>query len=198
MKLGLSKWKYIEDSNMETVFSPRIYEPDDFTYVSAHCIHKGYFRQYKSIIAEEFKLKEKIKISQELNNILKNKNTVSLHIRLTDYFNHPGWICNQNYYDRAIEYFQGKIEKPYFIIFTDDADRARKMFRFADNVYWISDEHYRDYEELTIMSMCKHNIIAQSTFSYWGAWLNPNPDKIVIAPKEWLRGRVQERDWLAF
>ncbi len=68
------------------------------------------------------------------------------------------------------------------------------MYQFHARVYWIGQHRYKDYEELIIMSKCKHNIIAQSTFSYWGAWLNQNPEKIVVAPRQ-MFGSLCEKSW---
>jgi hypothetical protein len=198
LKTDYFKWKIVEDANDLSAFLPHIYSPKDFTYINAHCINKRYYYKCRNILLEEFKLNKKIRISAELENIMENKNTVSLHIRLKDYLNHPGWIRNQNYYDRAINYIQDRIENPFFVIFTDDLAMARKMYRFHGNVYWVSDEHCKDYEELILMSKCKHNIIAGSTFSYWGAWLNQNTSKIVIRPRDWFRDSLYEEEWLPF
>jgi len=73
---------------------------------------------------------------------------------------------------------------------------ARARYRFEGNVYWVEKDEYQDYEALMIMSGCQHNIIAESTFSYWGAWLNQNPEKIVIASRRWVKGNMHDEGWI--
>jgi hypothetical protein len=197
-KIGIGKWKIVEDAGHVTEIIPPIYEPKDFTYINAHCNNRFYYSQYRDILLDELQLKKELKISSELDDIMKHENTVSLHIRLTDYLKHPGTVCEQRYYDKAIKYMREKTENPFLIIFTDDTDMAKRRFRFSNNVYWVSDEGLADYEELMLMSRCNHNIMAGSTFSYWGAWLNQNPDKIVTGPKTWMKNAFYEKEWRTF
>ncbi|KKR46243.1 MAG: Glycosyl transferase family 11, partial [Parcubacteria group bacterium GW2011_GWC1_40_13] len=74
---------------------------------------------------------------------------------------------------------------PTFFVFSDEMDYVRKNLYFPENTHFVSNSNIKDYEELVLMSKCSHNIIANSSFSWWGAWLNQNPNKIVIAPKIW-------------
>ena len=88
-------------------------------------------------------------------------------------------------------------------IFSDDIEWAKENLKFQNQMYFVSNPKIPDYEELMIISKCSHNIIANSTFSWWGAWLNKNPNKVVIAPFQWLKERnVEEldilpKDWIA-
>jgi len=108
--------------------------------------------------------------------------TVSLHIRRGDYLrtqdHHP--VCSLDYYMDALSKFRDKEYK--FIVFSDDVDWCRNNF----NEDFIFTEGNTDYEDMWLMSLCDHNIIANSSFSWWGAWLNDNPNKRVIAPKKWF------------
>ena len=88
-----------------------------------------------------------------------------------------------------------KIKDPFYIVFSDDIEWTKQNLDFGKNVIFISEYKYEDYEELILMSKCNYNIIANSTFSYWGAWLNPNPNKIVIAPANWMSS-VLPNEWL--
>lgn len=110
--------------------------------------------------------------------------TISIHVRLGDYVNlqafHP--VCEPDYYLKAAETFQN--EHPYFIIFSDDTDHCKKIYEESENVLYIDNKD--PYVDLCLMSMCDHNIIANSSFSWWAAWLNTNQDKTVIAPKKWF------------
>lgn len=146
-----------------------------------------YFKDYEDVIRKELVTKKEIKISERLNSLLKNENTVSVHIRRGDYKK----IANTlpvNYYYNAMNYIKKIAENPFWIVFSDDAGWCKKNIEFGDNVYFVSnEENIQDYEELIVMSRCKNQIIANSTFSWWGAWLNSNNDKIVIGPRNWFR-----------
>ena len=90
------------------------------------------------------------------------------------------------YYEKAINYVKNKIEGPVFFIFSNDIDWCKENFSFEEAYFvdWnIGEKSFRDMQ---LMSSCKHNIIANSSFSWWGAWLNNNLDKIIIAPSKWL------------
>lgn len=194
LKEGLAKWKIISDETAECDIKEDILYSRDYTYINAHCINKKYYDGCRDILLRELQLKKPVKVSASLNEIIKNRNTVSIHIRLTDYLKNPSAICKQFYYNEAIRYIRDRVNDPYFIVFTDDCELARKMYKFNEDIYWIGRAGYKDYEELMIMSKCRHNIIAQSTFSYWGAWLNQNPEKIVVAPRQ-LFGSLYEKGW---
>ena len=114
------------------------------------------------------------------------KNTVSIHIRRGDYvtksnddikFN----ICDKKYYEKAIIKIKELIDNPKFVIFSDDIEYAQKMLESEKDCIFVTGE--KDFEDLFLMSICNHNIIANSTFSFWGAFLNKNVDQIVIAPQ---------------
>ena len=118
--------------------------------------------------------------------------SVSIHIRRGDYLQrqdrHP--VQSIDYYKNAIEYFD-KSKK--FYILSDDIEWCKLHFK-GDQFKFIENE--KDYIDLWIMSLCEHNIIANSSFSWWGAWLNQNPNKIVIAPKNWFgpKKKLDDKD----
>jgi hypothetical protein len=131
------------------------------------------------------------KSNLDLEDKIKSCNSVSLHIRRGDYLsdkNAPmhGDICTKAYYDNAIKYIKERVDNPKFYIFTDDAEWARQQYK--DEEYTIVDQNHADnsFRDMQLMSLCKHNIIANSSFSWWGAWLNTNKDKIVTAPPKWF------------
>lgn len=195
LRKNIGRWNIVSDGAECLDIHQDILKPEKFSYINAHCVNRRYYSQYRNILLQELQLKNGIKISETLNEIMVKRNTVSVHIRLTDYLKNPSVICRQNYYDKAMRYIKDKVDRPYFLIFTDDSQMARKMYQFEDDTYWISEEDFADYEELIIMSRCKHNIIAYSTFSYWGAWLNQNQDKIIIAPGHMFGGNLYEKGW---
>lgn len=160
-----------------------------------------YFQKYEKLIKKEFILKNKIKIGKELKDILQNRITVSVHIRRGDYRNISN-LLPVNYYYNALKYMKNIIKNPFWIIFSDDINWVKRNIRFEDNYYYVGErEKLKDYEELMIMSCCKHNIIANSTYSWWGAWLNKHENKIVIGPSRWCPTRKGDnillKDWIS-
>jgi hypothetical protein len=166
-----------------------------------NCYFDGYWQSYKylvpieSILHNELKLKYplQLKMNDFLNEIT-NSQSVSIHIRRSDYitikqnFDRFG-ICSKKYYENAILYIKKYFADPIFYIFSDDLDWVKENFIGSQYIF-ITDN--KPAEDLYLMSKCKHNIIANSTFSWWGAWLNQNPEKIVIAPKQWYKGKLNE------
>jgi hypothetical protein len=161
----------------------------------------GWFQSYKylnsirEIILSDFSFKLDIPESIEsvLNAII-DSNSVSLHVRRGDFidsedgFKMFGVICTHQYYVNAYAYLQTKYSDLCYFIFTNDVKWVKANFVFLKNYNIVdtSKENLSDYYDLFLMTRTKHNIIANSTFSWWGAWLNQNPSKIVIAPEKWL------------
>ncbi|PJA89806.1 MAG: alpha-1,2-fucosyltransferase [Candidatus Magasanikbacteria bacterium CG_4_9_14_3_um_filter_32_9] len=157
----------------------------------------GYWQSYKypdtirKILLKELTLK--IPIENKYSKILEkinNPNSISLHIRRGDYINDPKTskvhnICDLDYYTRAVKDLADKLDNPIFFIFSDDIEWVKENLKIDFPMIFVSGSGIEDYEELILMSKCKHNIIANSSFSWWGAWFNSNEDKIVIAPKKW-------------
>lgn len=152
-----------------------------------------YFKNNENTIRKEIVLKKPLSTYslEILNLILSKNNPVSLHIRRGDYVSnaktniHHG-LCPIEYYEKSIEYIKLKINSPTFFIFSDDIHWAKDNLKSTSEMIFVSKPEIPDYEELILMSKCSHHIIANSSFSWWGAWLNPNPSKIVVAPKKWL------------
>jgi len=153
-----------------------------------------YFKEIKNIIIEEFTLKNPLaNISKGWEEKIKlSPISVSIHIRRGDYINDPKTnkhhgICEIEYYKKAIDLLENKIGKNFEIfVFSDDIEWAKNNLSFNQQINFVSSPEIPDYEEMYLMSLCKHNIIANSTFSWWGAWLNRNKNKIVIGPKQWF------------
>lgn len=120
-------------------------------------------------------------IEKKYGEILK-KETCSIHIRRGDYLGLPNHhpTCNMGYYNKAMKIFP---EETTYLVFSDDVEWCKEIFT-GDNFIIIEDNE--DYIDLWLMSLCDNNIIANSSFSWWGAWLNNNKDKRVIVPKRWF------------
>jgi hypothetical protein len=159
-----------------------------------------YFIHYKKIVLKLFRFpKIKDKLHQKYLNLINNKNSVAIHIRRGDYLNDPKvryihGILGSDYYKKSINYIKKKVKNPFFFIFSDDIELVKKNFSFFNNKKYIFIDTKSSINDLYLMSNCKHFIIANSTFSWWGAWLSKNKRKIVCAPKRWLRARISTPD----
>ena len=121
--------------------------------------------------------------------------SVSLHMRRGDYtLAVEGNIALPlDYYRRAIDFMRQRFENPAFFIFSDDPDFARNNLPTdIRQVFVEGNDDFSSHEDLRLMAACQHHIIANSSFSWWGAWLNPSLDKIVVAPRHWLLSRESE------
>ena len=94
-------------------------------------------------------------------------------------------VLDVDYYMKAVEYIRKIVEKPTFYIFSDDLEWCKSSLTFLGDCIYV-ERTQTEIDDLKLMSFCQHNIIANSSFSWWGAWLNQNPNKTVIAPKDWL------------
>ncbi len=150
-----------------------------------------FFKEYEETIRKELTLKHSLSSkAQEFSNKITSTNSVSIHLRGGDYVtgNKSSFhgTSSPEYYSKAIELIKQKVSSPHFYIFTDDLEWAKQHITFPEPFTVVSEAKCHPQEELTLMSSCKHNIIANSTFSWWAAWLNGNKDKIVIAPSRWF------------
>ena len=150
------------------------------------------FIDYTEQIRQEFNFKKEIFNEQvkQLAELIQKENSVSIHIRRGDYAydkktNKYHGTCPVEYYEEAIKLIKEKVLNPIFYVFTDDGKWTDENFKIIPHTN-ISKKQLKDYEEMFLMTQCKHNIIANSSFSWWGAWLNKNSDKIVVAPKKWV------------
>lgn len=164
-------------------------------YVEGYFFDKKYYEKESELLRRELNLKKKLAISGELRRILSDRNTVSLHVRRGDFLRVGRDMSKSDYYMKAMNYIKAKIENPFLLIFSDDIEWVEKNMDFDVEHQMISDQGYSDCEELILMSMCRNNIIANSTFSYWGAWLNSNRKKIVVSPRGW-RPRIIPDTWV--
>ncbi|HED06224.1 MAG TPA: alpha-1,2-fucosyltransferase [Ignavibacteria bacterium] len=181
---------YIEEKQFH--FNSKVLDIKDIAYLIGYWQTEKYFENIKDIIRKDFTLKnEPSGFYKNDEQEIREKNSVSLHIRRGDYItngiaNANMGVCSLEYYKKAVNIIKDSVNNPTFFIFSDDIDWATENLQIDSPAVFVSDKKLKDYEELILMSKCKHNIIANSSFSWWGAWLNNSPDKIVIAPKKWF------------
>lgn len=186
------KQSYIQQKFFQ--FDSNILMISDNTYLEGYWASEKYFKDIKDIIFKEFTLKEKPnKKNKQVLDKIKESNSVSIHFRRGDYVSDKKTqeyhgICSLDYYHKAASIIAGKIRNPYFFVFSDDPNWVMRNFKIKYPLIVVDhNTGKRDCEDLRLMSACKHNIIANSSFSWWGAWLNRNLNKIVIAPKQWFK-----------
>lgn len=170
-------------------------------YFQGYWQSERYFQNIKEIIRDDFKFIS-MPNDQNKNTIqaIEQYNSVSLHIRRGDYITNP--VFNQvhgtmplTYYHEAIRYIVRKVDNPHFYVFSDDPEWAETNLHIKFPAYYIAhNKGKQSFEDMRLMSCCKHNIIANSTFSWWGAWLNNNPEKVVIAPTKWFNKTAHKTD----
>ena len=170
--------------------------------IPENCYLDGWFQSYRYFEEYSTEMKQIFTVQTPVN--LQNKemlekiataweNSVSLHVRRGDYVSLSSankWhgVCSIGYYETAIKQMQEKLGSPVFFVFSDDIAWCKENIHFPD---WI-EAVYVDYngnaghEDMRLMYSCSHHIIANSSFSWWWAFLGRNPDKVILAPKKWL------------
>lgn len=165
------------------------------TYLDGFWQSEKYFKDIEFILRAEFSFKNPAEGQNHIfqKQIKNTENPVSLHVRRGDYvsnqftFNYHG-ICGLDYYQEAIKHIASQIKNPHFFIFSDDPQWVSENLSTGFPSTYIShNSGKQSFEDMRLMSTCHHHIIANSSFSWWGAWLNPSPDKMVIAPKNWFK-----------
>lgn len=162
-------------------------------YLMGYWQTERYFADVAETIRTDFTFRQpligrNLELAQEIG----TANAVSLHIRRGDYASNPKTlaahgVCPLDYYESAIKYIAERVNEPYFFVFSDDMEWVRANLKI-DHPYKYVD-HNRgavSFNDMRLMSLCRHHIIANSSFSWWGAWLNPDKEKIVVAPRKWF------------
>lgn len=164
------------------------------TYLQGHWVNQNYFSAIRYILLKELTLSQSVDDDNlKFKEIIKSVNSISLHVRRGDYVSNPRTnkyhgLCSLNYYVKAMDLIKTKFNDPVFFVFSDDHNWIKENLKINSEYYFVDiNDNSTPYLDLELMKRCKHHIIANSTFSWWGAWLCENPDKIVIAPKKWTQ-----------
>ncbi|MFA5531524.1 MAG: alpha-1,2-fucosyltransferase [Thiohalomonadaceae bacterium] len=176
-------------------FDPEILEVSSSTYLIGYWQSEKYFKEIEEIIRNEFTVitppdPENARIAYEI----KETEAICIHVRRGDYITdlkakESLGLCSLDYYYRSIDYIMARVDKPHFYIFSDDPDWTQQYVTIdAPTTYVRNNPSDKNYEDLRLMTHCKHFIIANSSFSWWGAWLSSNRQKIVISPAQWFKG----------
>lgn len=195
------KHNFIQEPHFH--YWPGIKNVSDDSYLSGYWQSEKYFKDFQDQIAADFKFAVPLR---EMNEALAtaihkdNQTSISLHIRRGDYVNNPKTqayhgVCSLEYYQKAIKYMAQRMHKVHFFIFSDDPEWvAQNLIMNHPHTFVSHNTGENSYNDMRLMSLCQHHIIANSSFSWWGAWLNPSKNKIVIAPKKWFEKDLNTAD----
>jgi len=185
------KWRHFREKHFQ--YEPSYARLPDQVYLDGYWQSSRYFKNIKNIIRKEFQpIALPGKTNEDLMDSMAQSSSVALHIRRGDYLSNPTAInyhgvCSLDYYRTAIDFMIDKLQNPNFYIFSDDLEWAKENLNIRHPVYYVDNNSGENaFQDLRLISNCKNQIIANSSFSWWGAWLNPNPSKIVIAPQKWF------------
>jgi hypothetical protein len=187
---------------------PKIYKEPSFGFQAAALLIKtpvylkGYFQSYKYYTGYEdfirtifsFPIDRLDERNKGLLVKIKSSNCIAVHIRRGDYVNDEitadyHGSCSLDYYSASIKLMVSNNKEFTFVFFSDDSDWVRRQFEDLpySKIFIDHNKEENSWIDMLLMSSCRHTVIANSSFSWWAAWLNPNPDKIVIAPKNWFK-----------
>lgn len=170
-------------------FNPEILNKRDI-YLCGNWQNIGYFPD-ENILRKDLSFKIDLdEKNKEILNQIKETNSVSIHIRKGDYSSMPHYFFQadwMNYYGLAIsQIIKKNNSKLSFFIFSDDIEWAKKNILVGNKIFVEGNKGFDSWKDMMLMSECKHNITANSTFSWWAAWLNKNPEKLITTPNKWF------------
>lgn len=185
--------RYASDS-IPSKFDPSLLlaqQTDTLFYGYWQC--EDFFKNFKNEIIKSFSFDTSLLSNETLRFKAKIEasNSISIHIRRGDYLTEKnikmyGGICNSQYYNRAVHKMIKEVENPTFFVFSNDMEWVKKNLDIPNSIYVNCNSGSDSWQDLYLMTCCKHNIIANSSFSWWGAWLNQNENKVVISPSRFM------------
>ena len=191
------------------MFYPEVFERTGDCLYDGYWQHHEYFKECRNVILKEFSLRNSFDSQNQktFNEFITANNIVSVHVRRGDFLNSKLYrgLCGKDYYRKAIEKVKSIVgEEAKFVFFSNDINWCKDNLAdliAPDNISFADWNRGADsYKDLFLMSACRINIIANSSFSWWGAYLNQRDDKVVIAPEKWINkdmpDPIQMPDWI--
>lgn len=174
-------------------FWPGIHAVVDPCYLIGYWQSERYFSEIADLIRADFTFRQPVaSCNAELIKQIRSVSAVSLHVRRGDYAKNQKTTAKHGllsikYYTAAINRISEEVETPHYFVFSDDLDWVRRHLDIPQPATYVShNQGAESYNDMRLMSLCEHHIIANSTFSWWGAWLNPSDDKVVVGPRRWF------------
>jgi hypothetical protein len=158
---------------------------------------ENYFNSVSNCVKQAFKFT----VPQDYENAahiasINNSNSVAMHVRRGDYLNEEninnfGKVCTLGYFEKAIATINSSVINPHFFIFSNDVEWVKNNLKMESVTYVTCNSGNNSWKDMYLMSICKHNIISNSTFSWWGAWLNNHDSKMIISPSRYLNNDIK-------
>lgn len=174
-------------------FHPEFHEVSGDVYLDGYWQSEKYFLGISETIRREFSLRRPLEgADREFAEAIAREDSVSIHVRRGDYVSNPAanrfhGLCSVEYYRRCMAIISEKVGAPRFVVFTDDPVWAREYMDVPHGTTFVDwDQPRNGSVDLELMRRCRHHVIANSSFSWWGAWLCENPGKLVLAPARWF------------
>ena len=189
--------RYVEPSLR---FDPEVRELPEPVHLTGYFQSERYFNDFAAEIRRDFALAQPFTAERQqvFDAIRTASKPVSVHVRRGDYVsnahaNSVHGTCEPAWYDMAIAQMIESLPDATFFLFSDDPQWAKDNIAFPRPVTLVEPgSDGRDAQDMQLMAACHSHIVANSSFSWWGAWLNPNPEKRVIAPKQWFRSKEMD------
>ena len=192
-------------------FDPKVFSTRSDVLLVGYWQSERYFSHIRETLLEEFAVASDLQAKTvDTAKSIATVNAVSLHVRRGDYVSEPRTremhgVCPPDYYLSAVRFIADRVKEPHFFVFSDDIEWARINLQIDFPATFVDHtDPDRGYEDLYLMRQCQHHVVANSSFSWWGAWLCDSPSKIVTAPRRWFSDpKIQEGDivpegWLRF
>jgi glycosyl transferase family 11 len=173
-------------------FDPRTLELSGRVRLLGYWICERYFADYAAQIRQDFRFLAPLDdTNRELADRIRATTSVSVHVRRADYATDDATrafhgVLPLDYYRTAAARIGEAVHDRQFFVFSDDSDWCRANLELGGPTTYVDHNTGRGCEDLRLMSLCRHHVIANSSFGWWGAWLNPREEKIVIAPRRWV------------
>jgi len=188
-------------------FNATILERKGNIYLDGYWQSENYFKDIRQIITKDFTIRcEPDERNKSMLKKIENSNSVCIHVRREDYIRNKKTkevhgICSSEYYYNAVKIIEKKVRNLKFFVFSDDSQWTRENLKLKHPTIYVDiNNSEKNYEDLRLMSNCKHFIIANSSFGWWGAWLSNNPDKIICIPGKWFNsideGDIVPKSWI--
>ena len=173
-------------------YNPNFFDCKTLRYYSCYFQNEKYFSDVEEDVRQAFifpDFRENIEENKKMLEKIKNSNSVFLHVRRGDYKG-INWVLDTNYYKKAVKYMKETLSNPVFFVFSDEIEEIDKTFLEDVNCVFMPpiNKGKSSWQDMCLMSNCKHAICANSSFSWWAAWLIDNKEKVVTAPSPWIMG----------
>ena len=176
------------------VYEPNVWQTSPNTYFDGYWQNEKYFHPHEVLIRQDFMFQAPPQgKNEELARLICGTNSIGVHVRRGDYVNNQQingvhGACSPAYYQEAVCLIASQVPDAQLYVFSDEPEWVKQHLHFEYPVTYVSHNTGKNsFEDMRLMSLCQHNIIANSSFSWWGAWLNSNPAKIIVAPRQWMQ-----------